>query len=149
VTRVPVQEGTRAPNQYVDLACDDQPDRIASHIRDAGRCRRGYICYSSPVEITFKIPDEFARQVASEGKDPARVALEAVALEGYRAGQLSESALREMLGFETRMEVHAFLKCHGVYLQYDLSDLEQDVSAAEKLRGKFYEEKASGKPRSG
>jgi hypothetical protein len=103
------------------------------------------------VEITFKIPDEFARQVASEGKDPARVALEALALEGYRAGQLSESAVREMLGFETRMEVHAFLKSHGVYLQYDLADLEQDARTAEKLRGKFQEEKTapSGKPRSG
>jgi Uncharacterised protein family (UPF0175) len=76
------------------------------------------------MEITLHIPDELARLVASEGQDPARVALEALALEGYRTERLSESDLRRMLGFETRLEVHAFLKEHGVYLHYDLSDLE-------------------------
>jgi|SRR6267378_223800 hypothetical protein len=78
------------------------------------------------MEITLNIPDELARQVTSEGKDPARVALEALALEGYRSELLSESAVRQMLGFETRMEVHDFLKQHGVYLHYDVADLEQD-----------------------
>jgi Uncharacterised protein family (UPF0175) len=65
------------------------------------------------VEITVNIPDEFARQVTPEGSDPARVALEALALEGYRAERLSESAVRQMLGFEARMEVHAFLNSMG------------------------------------
>lgn len=88
------------------------------------------------VEITINIPDELARQVASEGKDPARVALEALALEGYRTELLSESALRQMLGFETRMEVHAFLKEHGVYLHYDVSDLDQDQVTARSVRPK-------------
>jgi Uncharacterised protein family (UPF0175) len=68
------------------------------------------------METTLNIPDEFARQVVSEGKEPARIALGALALEGYRTELLSESALRQMLGFETRSEVHAFLKEHGVYL---------------------------------
>jgi Uncharacterised protein family (UPF0175) len=86
------------------------------------------------VEITLNTPDEFARQVTPEGGDPARVALEALALEGYRAERLSESAVRQMLGFETRMEVHAFLKQHGVYLHYGIADLEQDQATAEKLR---------------
>ena len=80
------------------------------------------------MEITLKIPDALARQVAAEGQDPARVALEALALEGYRTERLSESDVREMLGFETRMQVHAFLKQHGVYLHYDLADLEQDTA---------------------
>lgn len=101
------------------------------------------------MEITFRIPDELARQVTPEGENPARVALEALALEGYRTGRLSESAVREMLSFETRMEVHAFLKQHGVYLQYDLADLEVDERAAEKLHREFQQNKASGKPRSG
>ena len=34
------------------------------------------------MEITLKIPDELAQRVASEGKEPARVALEVLALEG-------------------------------------------------------------------
>ena len=89
------------------------------------------------MEITLNIPDELARQVTSEGSDPARVALEVLALEGYRSEQLSQSAVRQMLGFETRMEVHAFLKQHAVYLHYDIADLEQDRVTAEKLRGRL------------
>jgi hypothetical protein len=88
------------------------------------------------MEITLNIPDEFARQVTPEGSDPARVALEALALEGYRAERLSESAVRQMLGFETRIQVHAFLKQHGVYLRYDIADLEKDRATAEKLRAR-------------
>ena len=44
------------------------------------------------VEITINIPEELAHQVASKGKDPARVALEALAVEGYSRELLSESA---------------------------------------------------------
>jgi hypothetical protein len=89
------------------------------------------------VEITINIPDELARRVTAEGGDPARVAIEALALQGYRTEHLSESAVRQMLGFETRIEVHAFLKQHGVYLHYDVADLEQDQATSEKLRGKL------------
>jgi hypothetical protein len=96
------------------------------------------------MEITLNIPDELARQVTPDGQDPARVALEALALEGYRTELLSESAVRQMLGFETRMEVHAFLKQHNVYLHYDLADLEQDRVTAQKAHGKVLDEKTSG-----
>jgi hypothetical protein len=88
------------------------------------------------VEITLNIPDDLVRQVASEGKDPAQVALEALALEGYRTERLSESAVRRMLGFQTRIQVHEFLKRHGVYLQYDVSDLEHDRVTAHQTREK-------------
>jgi hypothetical protein len=98
------------------------------------------------MEITLKIPDELARKAASEDWDPERVALEALALEGYRTERLSESAVRQMLGFDSRIEVHAFLKGHGVYLHYNPADLENDQAAAEKLREKLQDGKASRKP---
>ena len=88
------------------------------------------------MEITLNIPDDLVRQVVSEGRDPARVALEALALEGYRTERLSESAVRRMLGFQTRIQVHEFLKRHGVYLQYDVSDLEHDRVTAHHIREK-------------
>lgn len=91
------------------------------------------------MEITIKIPDELGNQVAREGKDPARVALEALALEGYRTERLSESSLRQMLGFQSRIEVHAFLKEHGVYLHYDVSDLKRDEETARRLRSKRHD----------
>ena len=88
------------------------------------------------MEITINIPEELAHQVASEGKDPARVALEALAVEGYRRELLSESALRADVGLP-RIEVHAFLKEHEVYLHYDVSDLKHDEETARRLRSKL------------
>lgn len=37
------------------------------------------------MEITLTIPDEFARRIVPEGLNPARVALEDMAVEAYRA----------------------------------------------------------------
>ena len=88
------------------------------------------------MEITFTIPDEVAEYVAPEGSDPAHAALEALALEGYRSERLSESEVRKMLGFETRMQVHAFLKEHGVFLNYPLGDLEHDLETVRSLRAR-------------
>jgi hypothetical protein len=78
------------------------------------------------MQVTIDIPDTLAAQLTAAGKDPARAALVALALEGYRTRELSESEIRRMLGFETRMEVHAFLKEHGVYLHYSVADLDHD-----------------------
>ena len=83
--------------------------------------------------MTVTIPDDLAAQLTAAGKDPARAALEALAVEGYRAGRLSENEVRVMLGYETRMQVHALLKEHDVYLNYSMSDLEQDIRASDEL----------------
>lgn len=88
------------------------------------------------MQITLDIPDELAAQMISGGTNVSRAALEALALEGYRTERLSESAIRRLLGFETRMEVHAFLKEHGVYLHYSLADLERDRESAVRVRAK-------------
>jgi len=57
--------------------------------------------------ITVEIPEELAGQLIAAGQDPARAALEAIALEGYRSDCLSEAEVRRLLGFEARLEVHA------------------------------------------
>jgi hypothetical protein len=80
--------------------------------------------------ITVEIPEEFAGQLIAAGKDPARAALEAIALEGYRSGRLSEAEIRNLLGFETRMEVDAFLKEHGAFPPYTDEDLAHDREVA-------------------
>jgi len=50
------------------------------------------------------------------GHDPARAGLEAIALKGCRRDRHTEYDVRELLGFETRMEVDGFLKEHGAFL---------------------------------
>ncbi|HKQ88755.1 MAG TPA: UPF0175 family protein [Candidatus Acidoferrales bacterium] len=97
------------------------------------------------MQITVSIPDEFAKAIAPEGKDAARIALEALALEGYRSEALGENDVRRILGFRTNLQVHAFLKEHAVHLQYSAADLEEDVAAANKLVAQIQAEKAAGK----
>jgi hypothetical protein len=53
--------------------------------------------------------------------------------EGYRSERLSEGQLRRMLGFRTRMQVHAFLKAHNVYLRYPIGELENDLASLKQL----------------
>lgn len=80
--------------------------------------------------ITVELPDALEGLLFANGQEPARAVLEAIALEGYRAERLTESDVRQLLGFETRMEVHEFLKEHGAFMHYTLEDLHHDSTVA-------------------
>jgi predicted HTH domain antitoxin len=86
--------------------------------------------------IMLNLPEDVARDLASHGEDPARAALEGLAIESYRSHALSEDQIRRLLGFETRIEVHAFLKEHSVFLNYTVEDLQQDIRTSESLAGR-------------
>ena len=43
--------------------------------------------------------------------------------------------LRRLLGFQTPMELDGFLKQAGIFLDYDLNDLEQDIETMRRVRG--------------
>jgi predicted HTH domain antitoxin len=77
--------------------------------------------------------EDIAEQLQAQWRDPPRHALEAIAAEGYRSGALSEEEARRVLGYETRTQVHAFLKEHGVPLHYTSSDLEEDRQTLSRL----------------
>jgi predicted HTH domain antitoxin len=81
------------------------------------------------MDVQVQIPDDVARVLQSEQPDLSRAALEALALEGYRSERISEAQVRRMLGFRTRMQVHAFLKAHNVYLNYSTEELERDLDS--------------------
>ena len=83
--------------------------------------------------IMLNLPEDIAQQFSARGEDPGRAALQALAIEGYRTHTLSEEQIRRMLDFETRMEVHAFLKEHGVCLNYTTADLQADIEASRSL----------------
>lgn len=78
------------------------------------------------MNLELQIPDDVARILSAEYADLTRAAVEALALEGYRSNRLSDGQLRQMLGFSSRMQVHAFLKERGVPLNYSMADLEYD-----------------------
>ena len=80
------------------------------------------------MKITVTIPDDLAMY-----PDPARAALEAFAIEGYRSGALSAYQTRLLLGFETGHELDGFLKEHKVWDHaYSLEDLEKDAAGFER-----------------
>jgi predicted HTH domain antitoxin len=83
--------------------------------------------------IMLNLPEDIARRLTSHGEDPARAVLEGLAIESYRSHALSEEQIRRLLGFETRIEVHGFLKEHGVYLNYTVKDLQQDIRTSESF----------------
>ncbi len=86
------------------------------------------------MQVTVEIPDDMAKRLTQAGQDPARAALEAVAIEGYRSGTLSPYQTRRLLGFETRYELDGFLKAHNVWEHaYSLEDLEQDRQTLQQL----------------
>jgi hypothetical protein len=85
------------------------------------------------MQIILNLPEDIAADLTAKGEDLSRTALEAFALEAYRAEKLSTAQLRRLLGYQTRAQVHEFLKTHGVYLHYTVADLEHDRRAGDAL----------------
>jgi predicted HTH domain antitoxin len=86
------------------------------------------------MEITIHIPDDLASSLGQAEGDLSRRTLEALAIDGFRSGKLTEEQVRRILGYGTRMQVHGFLKEHDVYLKYSPEDLEQDMQTLRHLR---------------
>lgn len=82
------------------------------------------------MNVHIEIPEEFARQLASDSEGLARVALEALAAEGVRSGKLSVFQARRLLGIRSRHEMDGFLKAHGVFFDLTLEDVQRDSDAA-------------------
>ncbi len=85
------------------------------------------------MQVTITLPEDIVAALKGEWDNVPRRSLEAIAVEGYRTGALSESQVRRLLGLETRIQVHALLKEHQVPLRYDEADLEDDLSAHRQL----------------
>lgn len=87
------------------------------------------------------MPDELAEQMKRSSVDVARSVLEAVAIEGYRSGNLTAAQVRTLLGLGSRMETDAFLKRVGILREYTADELARDyensrqASSANKAAG--------------
>ena len=83
--------------------------------------------------VTIGLPEELTEALARSGRDLSRAALEALATEAYRERKISHAQLRQLLGFETRMEVDSFLKDRAVELEYTHEDLQRDLETLTRL----------------
>jgi chromosome segregation and condensation protein ScpB len=87
------------------------------------------------MQITLDLPEDIVQELRSKWKDLSRAALESLALEAYRSHTLTAAQFRRLLGFETRMQVDAFLKEHEVY-DFTAADFEQDRETLRQLRAR-------------
>ena len=86
------------------------------------------------MDVGLHIPDELATRLsAAEGGDLSRRALEGLALEEYKKGNLTDPELRHLLGFETRYELDGFQKAHGVFEDFTMEDFEHDLADLKSL----------------
>lgn len=95
--------------------------------------------YPTAMQFTVELPDDLAAQVIPEGQDPARAALEDLAVSAFRAHRLTEHQLATLLGMD-RYSLDGFLKQRGVFYEYTIEDLRMEMEAGERLWNKRQEE---------
>ena len=88
------------------------------------------------MEVTVHIPDTIGKRLGEDADAVPRWLLEKAGLEAYRSREISGYELRLMLGLKSRLELDAFLKAHGVYLEYTDEDFAHDAETSRQLQRK-------------
>jgi hypothetical protein len=86
------------------------------------------------MEVTVYIPDTIGEKLGKGKGEIPRWLLEKAGLEAYRAREISGYELRLMLGLKSRIELDAFLKTHGIYLEYSDEDFGHDAETSRQLK---------------
>lgn len=76
------------------------------------------------MQVTLKLPDEIAEGLGSDAEVPRRV-LEALVLQRYLSGEISQGRLGELLGM-SRGEAENFLDHNNARLPYTREMIEED-----------------------
>ena len=82
--------------------------------------------------VMVPIPGELAARFGSEA-ELGRRAVEALALEEYRAGRLTRPELRHLLGFATRWELDGFLKDHSVVEGITIEEFDRQMQDLDRI----------------
>ncbi len=83
--------------------------------------------------LTIQLPDELVAQLGDAGRDLHRAALEAFAVEEYRAHRLTHAQLSELLGL-SRWDTDGLLKEHQVWLDYTAEDFKREGEELQRLK---------------
>ena len=76
--------------------------------------------------FSVEVPDTFAKPLHLDGPQPDRRALEALALDGYRSGELSRGQVSELLDLEANATME-FLKEHRCSHGMTFEDHERSI----------------------
>ncbi|MCX6606536.1 MAG: UPF0175 family protein [Acidobacteria bacterium] len=82
------------------------------------------------IHVTIEIPADLSCKIAVDPGVLGQAALEGLALEGIRAGQLTVSQARRLIGLRSRYEMDGLLKAHGLLLDLTIDDVRRDSEVA-------------------
>lgn len=85
------------------------------------------------MQLAVELPEDIGDDLRAKWKDLPAAALQALALEGYRSGALTESQVGRMLGLESRIQVNRFLVDHGIYYEHSPAEIEDEIDRSERL----------------
>ena len=88
------------------------------------------------MHISIPIPEDVVHQIESKWKDIPRRILEALAIDAYRSGVITEVEVQSMLSMSSRFEVNDFLKRAQADIDYSEADLLHDIEAIRMLKSK-------------
>lgn len=84
------------------------------------------------MEITVELPNDLEKH-----PDPARAALEALAIAGYKSGSLTLFQVGKILGLESRFEVDVFFKARNILEHaYSRDDVNADQATLRNLESR-------------
>jgi len=84
------------------------------------------------MQLTMEMPDQVARQWGETPDAVGRHVMEDAAIEGYRAGRLTQRQVGAMLGLDY-WQTETFLNERAVPLNYSAADLAEDHATLEKI----------------
>ena len=84
------------------------------------------------MQVTVEMPDQVARQWGETPDKVGRHVMEDAAIEGYRAGRLTQRQVGAMLGLDY-WQTETFLNERAVPLNYSAADLASDNATLEKI----------------
>jgi hypothetical protein len=87
------------------------------------------------MQLTIEIPDSMANSIFEGGVSQDRRALELLALEGYRLGNLSRGQVGKALGMGY-FETEEFLHKHGAFIDYTIEDFEKGSEVLSRYMAK-------------
>lgn len=86
------------------------------------------------MHLSLNIPkDQESTLREAWGENLDRVALEALVIEGYRAGKFGSATVGRMLGHSSRWETEHWLAERSIPINYTLEDLEADRVTLDQL----------------
>ena len=84
------------------------------------------------MQVMVEMPDQVARQWGETPDAVGRHVMEDAAVEGYRAGRLTQRQVGAMLGLDY-WQTETFLSQRAVPLNYSAADLAADHATLEKI----------------